>query len=121
MKRFLLSLLIVSFFGLNSSAQEYDVFLLIGQSNMAGRGIMIEGDENVFDENVFILDGEGKVVPATNPLNQYSTIRKSMSMQQICPGFGFSKKLSQKTGRKILLVVNARGGTTISQWMKGLY
>ena len=119
MKRFLLSLLIVSFFGLHSSAQEYDVFLLIGQSNMAGRGIMVEGDENVFDENVFILDGEGKVVPATNPLNQYSTIRKSMSMQQICPGFGFSKKLSQKTGRKILLVVNARGGTTISQWMKG--
>ena len=26
----------------------YDVFLLIGQSNMAGRGTMIAGDENVF-------------------------------------------------------------------------
>ena len=101
------------------AAGEYDVFLLIGQSNMAGRGKMIEGDELVFDENVFLLDDEGKPVPATNPLNQYSTIRKDLKMQQICPGYGFSMKVSKAVGRKILLVVNARGGTGIGQWMKG--
>lgn len=98
---------------------EYDVFLLIGQSNMAGRGYMLEQDKGVFDENVYILNAEGEIVPATNPLNQYSSIRKDMSMQRINPGYGFAKKISKKTGRKILLVVNARGGTTLKQWSKG--
>lgn len=96
--------------------EEYDVFLLIGQSNMAGRGEMLEGDDKVFNENVYILDGDGKPVPAANPLNQYSTIRKMDQEQKIGPGFGFSKKVAESTGRKILLVVNARGGSNIEQW-----
>lgn len=100
-------------------SDEYDVFLLIGQSNMAGRGYMTEKDKEVFDKNVFILNDAGEVVPATNPLNQYSSIRKGMSIQRINPGFSFSKKIAKKTKRKILLVVNARGGTTLSQWSKG--
>lgn len=98
---------------------EYDVFLLIGQSNMAGRGYMIEGDEDIIHENVFILDDKGGIVPARNPLNQYSSVRKDMSMQRVCPGLGFAQKMAKKTGRKILLVVNARGGTSLSQWTKG--
>ena len=99
--------------------KDYDIYLLIGQSNMAGRGKMIEGDQNVFSDKVFLLDSEGKAVPATNPLNQYSTIRKDMKMQQIGPGFSFSKKIAEKTGRKILLVVNAKGGTKIEEWAVG--
>ena len=125
MKRLLCSFLVCLGVVLNVTAKDktnsgdYDVYLLIGQSNMAGRGYMIEGDENVFDENVFILNDAGEVVPATNPLNQYSSIRKDMSMQRINPGFSFSKKIAKKTGRKVLLVVNARGGTAIRQWKKG--
>ena len=95
----------------------YDIFLLIGQSNMAGRGPMIEGDQEVYSDKVFLLDKSGKAVPATNPLNQYSTVGKSVSLQQIGPGFSFSKKLAQETGRKILLVVNARAETAISEWL----
>lgn len=102
-----------------AESNEYDVFLLIGQSNMAGRGYMTKKDKRVFDKNVFILNDAGEVVPATNPLNQYSSIRKGMSIQRINPGFGFSRKISKKTKRKILLVVNARGGTTLDQWSKG--
>lgn len=98
---------------------EYDVFLMIGQSNMAGRGYMLDEDKEVFDDNVFLLNDAGEVVPAKNPLNQYSSIRKGMSIQRIGPGYGFAKKISKKTGRKILLVVNARGGTTLAQWTKG--
>lgn len=119
--RLITFLLFLSGSVLSSSAQEdtYDVFLMIGQSNMAGRGYMIEGDDEVYDENVFLLDSDGQVVPATNPLNQYSSIRKGLALQRVGPGLGFSQKLSSATGRKILLVVNARGGTTISQWSKG--
>ena len=104
----------------NESANKgYDIYLLIGQSNMAGRGKMIEGDQDVFSDKVFLLDSDGNAVPATNPLNQYSTIRKDMKMQQIGPGFSFSKKIAEKTGRKILLVVNAKGGTKIEEWAVG--
>ena len=95
---------------------EYDVFLLIGQSNMAGRGTLIEGDTDPFDQNVYLLNAVGLPEPATNPLNQYSTVRKTTTAQGMNPGFSFSKKISQQTGRKILLVVNARGGTSLSEW-----
>ena len=42
-----------------------------------------------------------------------------MNIQRIGPGYGFAMKIAKKTKRKILLVVNARGGTTLSQWAKG--
>ena len=98
---------------------EYDVYLLIGQSNMAGRGTMLPEDTAAPIEGVYLLDTEGNVVPATNPLNQYSTIRKEMKHQQINPGFSFSQEIYKATGRKVLLVVNARGGSNISEWAKG--
>lgn len=101
-------------------SDEYDVFLLIGQSNMAGRGTMIAGDTEVFDSNVYLLDDKGNPVPATNPLNQYSSIKKDgANLQQIGPGFSFSKELTKATGRKVLLVVNARGGSNINEWKVG--
>ena len=121
------AILVVSFTaeGKGRSKEKYDVFLLIGQSNMAGRGYMIEGDELPFNENVFLLNDKGEIEPAANPLNKYSTIRKDIKMQRIGPGFGFSKKVAEKTGRKILLVVNARGGSNIKDWKtdaeKGYY
>ena len=105
--------------GKGRSKEKYDVFLLIGQSNMAGRGYMIEGDDLPFSKNVFLLNDKGEIEPASNPLNKYSTIRKEMPMQRIGPGFGFSRKLAEKTGRKILLVVNARGGSSIKDWKVG--
>ena len=104
---------------------DYDVFLLIGQSNMAGRGYMTAADQEVFDENVFLLNASGEAEPAKNPLNAYSTIRKDLSVQGINPGFSFSKKIAAETGRKVLLVVNARGGTALYEWKptssKGYY
>lgn len=97
----------------------YDVYLLIGQSNMAGRGKMIAQDTLKPIEGVWLLGPEDKPVPAKNPLNQYSTIRKQYSMQQICPGTAFSQEMRKHGSRDILLVVNARGGTTLDQWVEG--
>lgn len=99
------------------SGGEYDVFLLIGQSNMAGRGAMMPGDTSVL-EGVWVLDGQGVPVPARNPLNGHSSVRKEMRMQGISPGTAFGTTLAAKTGRKILLVVNALGGSDIESWMK---
>ena len=95
----------------------YDVYLCIGQSNMAGRGDMIPGDETILD-GVFILNEDGEPVPAAAPLNIHSTIRKKASMQGINPAWSFSQKMYAETGRPILLVVNAKGGTSINLWVK---
>lgn len=100
---------------------EYDLFLLIGQSNMAGRGTMLPAD-TVAMEGVLLLDSVGQPVPASNPLNRYSSIRKGLGIQQVGPGCGFARRLRAATGRRILLVVNARGGSSLREWMpEGTY
>lgn len=84
---------------------------------MAGRGYMIPQDTAVM-ERVWLLDESGTPVPASNPLNKYSTVRKGLEMQQISPGTMFGETVAKKTGRKILQVVNALGVSNIRSWMK---
>ena len=94
----------------------YDIYLLIGQSNMAGRGRLLATDTLHNIKGVWLLNDKDMPEPARNPLNKYSTIRKGYKMQQMSPGYSFATKLHAKTGRKILLVHNARGGTRIGWW-----
>lgn len=99
-------------------AQDYDVYLCIGQSNMSGRGILQPEDSHPV-EGVFLLDSEGGVVPARGNANIYSTIRKRAQMQGYNLSIPFAARMHARTGRPVLLVVNARGGTWLDQWMKG--
>lgn len=123
---FALTICVVTVWNLNSLAVADDkapkpdlVFLLIGQSNMAGRAALEEGDEKPI-ANVLLLDDQGKWIPATNPLNRFATDRKVLSMQRISPGTGFAHEMSAKLpGKTIGLIANARGGTKIEQWGKG--
>ena len=94
---------------------KYDVFLMIGQSNMAGRGTLTEEDKTRVLDGVWLLNGSDEPEPAVNPLNKYSTVRKGLSMQGVNPGMGFGEKLSRVTGRKVLLVVNALGNSNINK------
>ncbi len=96
-----------------------DLFLLIGQSNMAGRGTMLAADSAGHPDGVELLDSTGIPVQATLPLNRYSTIRKELSLQGINPGVGFAEVIREKTGRPLLLVVNARGGSALREWVPG--
>ena len=104
-----------------SQKQEYDIYLLIGQSNMAGRGDMIEADTLSTIEGVWLLDSLGVPQAARNPLNLHSSIRKGVSVQRISPATAFSSTIHQLTGRPVLLVVNARGGTALREWMPGTH
>ena len=85
---------------------------------MAGRAQM-QPEDTVILEGVYLLDSLDVPVPARAPLNIHSTIRKSSSMQGLNPAFAFASRLHALTGRDILLVVNARGGSSLSQWLKG--
>ncbi len=95
------------------------VFLLIGQSNMAGRAALEDGDDQPIPR-VLLLDDKGKWIPATNPLNRFASDRKVFSMQRISPGFGFAQAVSKAfPDATIGLISNARGGTSVEQWQKG--
>ena len=98
-----------------------DVYLLIGQSNMAGRAEIEEQDKDTL-ENVFLFTGieNREWEKAANPLNKYSTVRKGLPGQRLGPGYYFARNLASSVpGKRIGLVVNARGGTPIALWMPG--
>ena len=102
-----------------SQKEEMQIFLCIGQSNMAGRAD-IEPEDNISLENVYVFNDEGNWEKAKNPLNQFSTIRKNINMQRLSPAWTFSQKLATKYPKqKIGLVVNAKGGSSIDEWKKG--
>lgn len=79
---------------------------------------MLPEDTVKIIDGVWLLNADGVPEPAVSPLNKYSSIRKGIGMQQIGPGNSFSEEIHKATGRKILLVVNARGGSSLSEWMK---
>ncbi|NNJ26081.1 sialate O-acetylesterase [Alienimonas chondri] len=100
------------------------IYLLIGQSNMAGRAPISEAEEGVVPR-CFLFNAEGEWEPARNPFNRYSTIRKGLGMQKMNPGYGFAQAMLEQAPFKrnealtLGLVVNAKGGTRIEQWAKG--
>ena len=106
-----------------SHPQDLDIYLVIGQSNMAGRAeITTELQEPV--EGVYLFTGmeDSLWIPAKNPLNLYSTIRKEVEMQRLGPAYNFVKTLRDYNPEKeIGLVVNAKGGTALSEWMPGTH
>jgi hypothetical protein len=85
---------------------------------MAGRGTLSSDYLDTLT-NVYLLTPNNNMETAINPLNKYSNIRKELKMQQIGPGYEFSKKIVAETGIQIGLIVNARGGSSINSWEKG--
>lgn len=97
-----------------------DIFICIGQSNMCGRGYMDEAKGDLTPvNNVYLLTPALKWEIATNPFNKYSSVRNDLSVQQISPSYGFAHYLSKHISSKIGMIVNGRGGTSISEWTKG--
>jgi hypothetical protein len=98
-----------------------EIFLLIGQSNMAGRADLETYGKDTLDR-VFLYTGkEGNEWDyASGPLNRYSTVRKELAMQKLGPGNSFAREMADAMpDNRIGLVVNARGGTSIDEWAPG--
>ena len=95
---------------------EIDVYLLIGQSNMAGRAEIPKDAMGVIDR-CLLLNDKNEWEPARNPLNRHSTVRKALPMQKLGPGYAFAKEMLERDkDLTIGLIVNARGGTSIDEW-----
>lgn len=101
------------------SKENLHVYLLIGQSNMAGRAPLAEGDMAPIPR-CLLLNGSDEWEPARNPLNRHSSIRKDVSAQKMNPGYAFALTMAEQDKASTFgLVVNARGGTRIEEWGKG--
>lgn len=101
------------------SQENLNIYLCIGQSNMAGRAPISGATAKSVIDSVFLFNDKEEFEPATNPLNRYSTIRKDISMQRLSIAYSFSKEMKEKSGENIGIVCNARGETSIKHWQKG--
>jgi hypothetical protein len=102
-----------------SPQKERWIFLLAGQSNMAGRGIP-EGDDTISHPRVFVLNQQDEWVLAKEPLHYDKKGRGTG------PGLAFAKAMASAFPHvEILLVPTAVGGTKIEWWLpshaKGLF
>lgn len=93
--------------------ESFHLFLLIGQSNMAGRGV-VEGQDPPVTPHVLMLDRTETWVPAADP----------MHFDKPIAGVGLGRAfavhvLSQQPGVTIGLIPAAVGGSAISAWEPG--
>ena len=91
---------------------QYDLYLLIGQSNMAGRGAESNFRPEIFDERVLMLKKDGAWTPAIDPLHF-----DKPKYVGVGPGLSFGKAMAaQDTDSIIGLVPAAVGGSPIAAW-----
>jgi len=90
------------------------LFLLAGQSNMAGRGV-IEPEDQVANPRVLTLTKDGKWVAAVDP------IHFDKPGSGVGPGRCFGLALAEKLGPDVTigLIPCAHGGSPISSWVPG--
>ena len=105
----------------DNKSEKMEIYLCIGQSNMAGRAnIELQDKDSINNVLLFTSNEEKLWKKAANPLNKYSTVRKKIEMQRLGPGYSFGKTIAQaREGKTIGLVVNAKGGTSIEEWEPG--
>ncbi len=98
-----------------------DIYLVIGQSNMAGRAVIRAIDTSYIEKTHLFTGNElSPWVFANNPLNRYSSVRKNIRMQRMGPSYAFARSMAaENKDYEIGLVVNAKGGTKIVQWLPG--
>ena len=94
---------------------KFYLYLLLGQSNMAGRGF-IEAQDKVPADNVLSLNKAGEWVPAIDP------IHFDKSMAGVGPGRTFGILVAKTfPGITVGLIPCAYGGSPISSWQPGAY
>ncbi|QNL51914.1 glycosyl hydrolase 115 family protein [Olivibacter sp. SDN3] len=93
----------------------FHVYLLVGQSNMAGRG-KLDSASKIIDSAILTLDSNGMWVHAMDP------IHFDKSAAGVGPGISFAREMLAKesdSGIRIGLIPCAVGGTSIDRWFAG--
>ena len=104
--------------GLHQASTGIRSFLLVGQSNMAGRGDLTP--ENAITAPDCFMLRMGRWQPMSEPINVDRPVAEGA-----CPRSGanlaasFAARLQQQIGAPVGLIPCADGGTRISQWQPG--
>jgi len=99
-----------------SNRRNFHLYILAGQSNMAGRGKVIEQD-NKTHPRVYVLNKDKEWELAKDPLHF-----DKPGIVGVGPGLAFGKAMAGYKERvKIGLIPCAAGGSPISSWTKGGY
>ncbi|MES2696887.1 MAG: sialate O-acetylesterase [Verrucomicrobiota bacterium] len=94
--------------------ESFHLYLLIGQSNMAGRG-KVEPQDKVPHPRVLMLDKENAWVPALDPLHFDKPTIAGVGL-----GSSFGRAMAEAApGVTIGLIPCAVGGTPLARWQKG--
>jgi hypothetical protein len=96
------------------SPTDLRLFLLIGQSNMAGRGKVEPADQETHPR-IFMLDKANAWVPARDPVH---FDKPKVAGVGLCSEFARCAA-AQDAGAKIGLIPCAFGGTSLDQWKPG--
>jgi hypothetical protein len=124
-KRMILIVGITLFAGISTSGQKYknkrspkvQVYLLLGQSNMAGRGKITSEYSNQQSPRVLMLTKNNTWIIAKHPLH----FDKPKS-DGVGPGLSFGMAMADAyPNDTIALVPCAVGGTSINKWVAGAY
>lgn len=90
------------------------IYLLIGQSNMAGRG-KIEKEDTTPHARVLMFETNNTWKPAVEPLT-----KDPHKYHGVGPGLAFAKVMADKNPSVTIGLVSAAvGGTQLSRWIKG--
>ncbi|MFV0606229.1 MAG: sialate O-acetylesterase [Niabella sp.] len=93
----------------------FHLYLLIGQSNMAGRG-QIDSKSKIINPQILMLDSNNNWIPATDPVHF-----DKPKMAGVGPAISFAEAMlkSSPKGTKIGLIPCAWGGSPIKVWQPG--
>ena len=94
--------------------EDFHLYLLVGQSNMAGRG-KVAAEDRKAHPRVVALNKAGRWVPATDP------IHFDKRFAGVGPGLTFGKTMAERdTSVRVGLIPCAVGGTSINKWLPGV-
>ena len=99
---------------INTVDSNFHLYLLIGQSNMAGRGIVDEESKQV-NQQILMLDSSNNWIVATDPVHF-----DKPNVAGVGPAVSFAKTmLAENSSIKIGLIPCAWGGSPIKVWQPG--
>ena len=94
----------------------FHLYLLMGQSNMSGRG-SVETPDTTTHPRVLMLDKDGEWVTAHEPLHF-----DKPTLAGTGPGFSFGKQMAEaQPGIQIGLIPCAKGGSSLDHWISKRY
>lgn len=92
-----------------------DIYILMGQSNMAGRGILTEPSRTISNSSVKVFTGDMQWKIAQHPLHF-----DKPGITGVGPGLSFGIKMAGLNPNGVIgLVPTAVGGTSINSWIPG--